>query len=131
MDNIHPDDNIITVIALTTKSEVIEIQTPASKMHDVYIEWLNPEGYTEYMTLVLPGWYFVMVWDDFGKDNQKDINWAATFILQDAKRIADDDFVNGDVILLGEADDEGYETSISREKLIKKWPGIFAGSPQG
>lgn len=123
MKEIHPDDNLVTCIVLEAgEGNVKEIRTPASKMHDVFTEYLNDDGYVEYMSFSEG----VMVLDDYGKTHNKEINWKATFILHAEKRMFTDDFICGSAIIVGPADPDGYEMSVDVASLKEKWPVIFA-----
>lgn len=125
MESVHPDDTIIEVVIVTAYESCLYNRTPVSKLHDLFVKFLDDEGWVEAITLP----WGTMFMGENGKQKGKEPNWSATAILREERRIREDDFVTGDVLLTGNPDpndEDGWTTSVNLKLLHERWPGIFA-----
>lgn len=122
MDNIHPDDRIVTVMVVTTSGAVIPETVPNSKLHDVFVKHIHENGWVEAFTLP---WGVIYV-DEDGKQHSSDLNWTITTILHDEHRLGTSEFIVGNAVIVGPADEEGWAYDVNMEYLTAKYPQTFA-----
>lgn len=114
----------ITAVVITDGGEVKDVNTTTGQLHYLLRQILNEGGYFEPRSFSGG----VVLMDDYGKLSNKGINWIATQLLKSEARIIDDDFVVGNVVVVGPAANDGFETSITVEQLRDSHPEIFARS---